>query len=153
MLMTRATRSRWVLPWGTTTVALRARSDDELLLDVGAGDHQAFATLYDHMAGLVYANIRCVLHDTIRTDTVAEETFVEVRRQAARFDPSRTSALIWILDLAHQLATESDQVDDSRPSAGSLADPGGTHPSPPVVLATREGGRAHAFRGPPWRSA
>lgn len=121
MLTSGPTRSRWVVP-RATTVTLRARSDGELLLDVAAGDHHALAGLYDHLAGLVYVNVRRALHDATRTDTVAEEAFFEVWRQAPRFDPARTPAVLWVLDLTHQLATEHNRYDISRASAGPVAD-------------------------------
>jgi hypothetical protein len=143
MPTTSSTRSRWLRPWGATATP-RARSVDELLVAVGAGDHRAFATLYDDMAGLVYTNIRCVLHDTGRTDTVADEAFLEVWRQAAQFDPFEAPAVIWILDVAHQLATERDR-DDARASAGPAAHRGGTQPS--VTVGPRGRGRGPASPG------
>ncbi len=94
--MTRPNASRWPLRRATRTAALPARSDDGLLRDVGSGDREAFVALYDHLAGLVYANIQRVLRDTARTDAVAEEAFVEVWRQAPRFDPAQMRAVAWI---------------------------------------------------------
>ncbi len=122
----------------TTTTAPRARSDEALLLDVGAGDQQAFATLYDHVAGLVYANIRRVLCDTARTDTVAEEAFVEVWRQAPRFDPAQMRAVAWILDLAHRLAEERVRYDASRADAGPGGPRAEPHRSVPATSGARE---------------
>jgi RNA polymerase sigma-70 factor (ECF subfamily) len=94
------------------------RSDDDLLLAVGGGDRRAFATLSGHMVGLVHANIWRALHDKTRTDSVTDEVFVEVWRQAAGFDPSRGPALIWILDLAHRLAAEHDRRGEGGADTG-----------------------------------
>lgn len=114
MPTTDPTRWRWVVASGATRGARRVDRDDELLLGVGAGDHQALATLYGHVAGIVYANVRRALHDESRAETVTEEAFFEVWRQASRFDPSSTPAMIWILDLAHQLAAEHNRYDHER---------------------------------------
>ncbi|WP_052665178.1 sigma factor [Nitriliruptor alkaliphilus] len=99
--------------------------NDELLIAVGAGDHQALTILYGHVAGIVYANILRALHDGSRADTVTEEAFFEVWRRASRFDPSRTPAVIWILDLAHQLAAEHNRYDDARAAARPQGPGGG----------------------------
>jgi DNA-directed RNA polymerase specialized sigma24 family protein len=139
VLLTRTTRPRRPVPWETPAVTLRARNDDELLVDVGTGDHQAFATLYDHLAGLVYANILRVLHDTTRTDTVADEAFIEVWRQAAGFDPSRTPASMWVLDLAHQHATERARYEGLLASTGRGADREAIHPSRTATSARPSG--------------
>lgn len=111
MPTTKPRRSRWVVPWVPAAVTPTVRSDEQLLRDAGAGDHEAFATLAGHMAGLVHANIWRALHDKTRTDSVTDEVFVEVWRRAAGFDPSDGPALIWILDLAHRLAAEHDRND------------------------------------------
>ncbi|MEX1163729.1 MAG: sigma factor [Nitriliruptor sp.] len=94
-----------------------------MLNDVASGDHQALASLYDHIARLVYANVRRALDDPIWADTVVEEAFVEVWQQADRFDPSHTPAVIWILDLAHQLAAEHNRSDEPQVAAVPATSP------------------------------
>lgn len=128
-------RSLRVVPRGPTTATARPRSDDELLVDLAAGDNQALSSLYDHVAGLVLANVCRALHDPSWTETVVEEAFVEVWRQSDRFDPSETTATLWILDLAHQLATEQNRHDDSQVSESEAQtgwDP--PVPTPPAVI-------------------
>lgn len=110
MLRTSPTRSRRMLPWVRTPVPPMVRSDDELLVDVGTGDHEALAVLRRHLGGLVHANIWRALHDTARVDAVSDAVFEQVGRRAAQYDPSRTSAVIWILGLAYELVAEHNRT-------------------------------------------
>jgi RNA polymerase sigma-70 factor, ECF subfamily len=92
-------------------------SDEDLLLEVARGDQQAFAALYDRLAGTVFGVVRAVLRDPSQSEEVTQEVLVEVWRTAPRFDPGRGGARTWILTMAHRRAIDrvrSEQASRDR---------------------------------------
>ncbi|KAF4409571.1 MULTISPECIES: sigma-70 family RNA polymerase sigma factor [Streptomyces] len=79
---------------------------DELLELVARGDQDAFARLYELVAGPVLGLVRRVLRDPAQAEEVAQEVLVEVWRGAGRFRPERGSAMAWVLTLAHRRAVD-----------------------------------------------
>jgi RNA polymerase sigma-70 factor (ECF subfamily) len=79
---------------------------DGLLTLVGGGDQAAFETLYDRVAAPVFGLIRRVLRNPAQSEEVAQETLLEVWRNAARFDPGRGSAITWVMTIAHRRAVD-----------------------------------------------
>ncbi|WP_432020313.1 sigma-70 family RNA polymerase sigma factor [Streptomyces sp. 1222.5] len=78
----------------------------QLLHDVALGDHEAFAAVYDAVAGSVVGVARAVLRDQAQSEEVAQDVLVEVWRTAPRYRPERGSVLNWILTLAHRRAVD-----------------------------------------------
>lgn len=92
-------------------------TDEELLLEVARGDQQAFAELYDRVAGTVYGVVRRVLRDPAQSEEVTQEVLVEVWRTATSFDTDRGRARTWILTMAHRRAVDrvrSEQASRER---------------------------------------
>ncbi|MCJ1714551.1 sigma-70 family RNA polymerase sigma factor [Microbacterium sp. M1A1_1b] len=81
-------------------------SADALLLRVAQGDQQAFSELYDELAGRVLGLITRLLRDRAQSEEVAQEVFLEVWQQAAKFDTARGSASSWVLTMAHRRAVD-----------------------------------------------
>ncbi|GAB2924127.1 MULTISPECIES: sigma-70 family RNA polymerase sigma factor [Streptomyces] len=79
---------------------------DELVGRVALGDEDAFASVYDAVAGSVLAVARAVLRDPAQSEEVAQEVLVEVWRTAPRYRPERGTAVNWILTLAHRRAVD-----------------------------------------------
>jgi RNA polymerase sigma-70 factor (ECF subfamily) len=103
-----------------------AGSADALLQRAARGDQQAFAALYDQLAGRVYGLVRRVVRDPAQSEEVTQEVFVEVWRGAARFDSDRGGALGWILTVAHRRAVDrvrSAQAAADRERRAAALDP------------------------------
>jgi RNA polymerase sigma-70 factor, ECF subfamily len=79
---------------------------DNLMNCVAAGDHNAFATLYDAIAPRAYGLIRRIVRDPTLAEEVTQDAMVEVWRTAFRFDRERGSAVGWILAIAHHRAVD-----------------------------------------------
>ena len=74
-----------------------------------AGDQGAFAALYDATSGVVFGVALRILSDRSEAEEVATDVFLQVWREAARFDASRGSAISWLL-----LLTRSRAIDRLR---------------------------------------
>ncbi|MEU3510470.1 sigma-70 family RNA polymerase sigma factor [Streptomyces longwoodensis] len=79
---------------------------DELVGRVALGDQEAFAAVYDLVAGPVLGVVRSVLRDRAQSEEVMQEVLVEVWRTAPRYRPDRGTAINWILTLAHRRAVD-----------------------------------------------
>ncbi len=78
----------------------------ELLRASARGDQAAFAQLYDATASRVHGLALRVVRDPAQAEEVTQEAYLEIWRTAARFDPSRGSALSWLLTLTHRKAVD-----------------------------------------------
>jgi RNA polymerase sigma-70 factor (ECF subfamily) len=78
----------------------------ELIGRVALGDEEAFAGVYDAVAGGVLGVVRAVVRDQAQSEEVAQEVLVEVWRTAPRYRPERGTAINWILTLAHRRAVD-----------------------------------------------
>jgi RNA polymerase sigma-70 factor (ECF subfamily) len=97
----------------------------ELLGLVARGDQNAFSQVYDAVGGSVLGLVRTVLRDPAQSEEVAQEVLLEVWRSAARYQPSRGSAMTWILTLAHRRAVDrvrSAQAATDRERRAALLD-------------------------------
>jgi RNA polymerase sigma-70 factor (ECF subfamily) len=83
-----------------------AGSAEALLLQVAAGDDQAFEELYDLVVKPVYGVVVSVVRDPSHAEEVTQEVFVEAWRTATRFDPSRGSAKAWLVTMARRRAVD-----------------------------------------------
>ncbi|MEV5608964.1 sigma-70 family RNA polymerase sigma factor [Streptomyces sp. NPDC052225] len=78
----------------------------ELVAGVAQGDHEAFAAVYDAVAGPVLGVVRGVLRDRAQSEEVAQEVLVEVWRTAAHYREDRGTVVNWVLTLAHRRAID-----------------------------------------------
>ncbi len=86
--------------------AERTRTVDELFVATAAGDRAAFSELYDQTAPRVFGLVRRLLVDAAQAEEVTQDVYLEAWQTAARFDPTRGSAVTWLLTLAHRRAVD-----------------------------------------------
>ncbi len=95
------------LPTGAPLTGAPVGPDlSELLRASARGDQAAFAQLYDATASRVHGLALRVVRDPAQAEEVTQEAYLEIWRTAARFDPSRGSALSWLLTLTHRKAVD-----------------------------------------------
>lgn len=83
-----------------------AGSHEQLLAQVATGDREAFAALYDGTANRVFGLIRRLLVDPAQAEEVTQEVYLEIWQTATRYEPTRGSAITWMLTLAHRRAVD-----------------------------------------------
>ena len=71
-----------------------------------AGDADALARLYDGTVRLVYGLALRILRDTGGAEEITEDVYMQVWRQAARYDPARGSVVRWLLTVTRSRAID-----------------------------------------------
>jgi RNA polymerase sigma-70 factor, ECF subfamily len=99
---------------GTPGVAV-----DRLLGRVARGDRDAFAAVYDQVAGPVYGLVHRMVGDPARAERVTAAVLTEVWRTAAQFSPATGSGISWIMTIARRRAV--DHLRTARKPAGRRA--------------------------------
>jgi RNA polymerase sigma-70 factor (ECF subfamily) len=90
------------VPTGPTD---RAR-DRELLARVARGDVAALRSLYDQHAPRAITIAYRILRNREEAEDIVQETFLEVWRRAAQFDPGRGGAVAWVVTIARSRAID-----------------------------------------------
>ena len=91
-----------------------ADDPDVLLRRVARGDREAYEALFDLLAPSVLGIARRVVRDPSIAEDVTQETFLEVWRNATRFDEDRGKAKTWVLTLAHRRAVDAVRRSESQ---------------------------------------
>lgn len=138
---------RGARPPGTKAPAARSAGKgpaaavlDGLLPRVASGDAEAFACVYDLVAGPVYGLATRITGDQPRAEQVSAEVLAEVWRSAARFSPAEGSGLTWIMTMARRRAMIHAAAGDSYPAGPGPA-------GAAKVVAERGAGSLLAHRG------
>ncbi len=115
---------------------------------VAAGDTEALARLYDGTASLVYGLALRVLHDAGGAEEITEDVYMQVWREAARYDALRGSVLRWLLTLTRSRAIDRLRAGASqRARHAPLDEAGEVHdPAPGPEHAATEGERRRLVR-------
>jgi len=106
-----------------------SQSDEELIVAVAAGQREAFAELYRRRRPEVY---RFALHMSglpAVAEDVAQEVFLAVISEAARYTPGRSGVVAWLIGIArnHALRRITERRHEPLPDEGRepaiVADP------------------------------
>lgn len=101
--------------------------EEALLRRVAAGDHAALGELYDRYAGLAHGLALRILRDAAEAQDVVQEAFVQMWRQAARYDAARGSPQAWVCTIAR-----TRSLDRLRRRAARREEASAPAPMPPV---------------------
>ena len=106
-------------------------TDEDLLQQLRGGVADALAVLFDRHYRLVFSVAHRILRDRAEAEDLMQEVFLEVYREADKFDPARGSVKTWILQYANhrslnrwkylKLRGHYDQRSDCEPSDPSHA--------------------------------
>jgi RNA polymerase sigma-70 factor (ECF subfamily) len=102
------------------------QSDEELMAAVAAGDRQAFGVLYGRRRADVY---RFALHMTgvpATAEDIAQDVFITVIHEAARYRPGRSGVGAWLLGIARNHARRRLSARRHEPMSEAGAEPGVT---------------------------
>jgi RNA polymerase sigma-70 factor (ECF subfamily) len=109
-------------PTRSTTTPLQSAAPT-LLQRLSGGDQSALGEFFDLYAGLVNGIALRILRDATEAEDVVQEVFVQIWRQAARYDPERGTPEAWICTM-----TRTRALDRLRRRAARREDPGETAP-------------------------
>ncbi|RDI55667.1 ECF RNA polymerase sigma factor SigK [Nocardia mexicana] len=77
-----------------------------LIERVAAGDEQAFADLYDIVAGPVLGIVARILRDRPRSEEVTQEVLLEIWLKAPKFCEQPGNVMAWAVTMAHRRAID-----------------------------------------------
>jgi RNA polymerase sigma-70 factor (ECF subfamily) len=80
---------------------LKDRCDEELIQQLRDGCTEALGVLFDRHFRLIFHVANKILRDRGEAEDLMQEVFLEIFRDAAKFDPSRGSGRTWILQYAY----------------------------------------------------
>jgi RNA polymerase sigma-70 factor (ECF subfamily) len=101
------------------------RSDNELLALVAEGNERAFAAFYDGTVSRVLGLVRHNLVDRAQSEEVTQEVFFAAWQEAPQFDPTKGTALAWLMMRARRRAIDrvrSSQASRDRDTAVGIRD-------------------------------
>lgn len=81
-------------------------SDESLLRQIGIGDGDALATLFERYARLTRSVAARILRDTAEAEDLVQDLFLYIQRKCGAFDSSKSSARSWIVQMAYHRALD-----------------------------------------------
>ena len=78
-----------------------------------SGDQAAFAEFYDEVSPVVFGIISKVLRNQAMAEEVTQDVFLELWKQAPRYDRSKGSPRAWAATVAHRRAVDRVRSEES----------------------------------------
>ena len=91
----------------SSTSAVRALADEELMQLVRRGEARAFEVLYDRHSGAAFSLAYRMVGTRSTAEEVVQEAFLALWRANARYDRARGSVRTWILGIVHNRAIDA----------------------------------------------
>jgi len=91
-----------------------AAEDIHLMGRVAAGDREAFSRLFDRHSPIMLGLLARILGSRSEAEEVLQEVFLQVWRQAGRYEPSRSTPRGWMLVMARSRALDSVRSREAR---------------------------------------
>lgn len=82
-----------------------------LIARIASGDDRALAEFYDSTKGLVFGLVRRILDNPSVAEEITLDIYVQVWRQAKRYDANRAAPRTWLLMIARSRAIDSLRSD------------------------------------------
>jgi RNA polymerase sigma-70 factor (ECF subfamily) len=119
-----------------TSVSQAAARSQALVERVRHGDRNALRALYDNHGGQVMAIAQSLLKHRQEAEDVVQETFVEVWRRAAEWDPRRGGVAAWIMTMARTRSIDRlrSRASSERTVAAAAVQPEPAHSPAPLEL-------------------
>lgn len=80
--------------------------DAELVQAMARGDEQAFASLFDRYNSTLLGFLIRILNNKAEAEDVLQEVFVQVWRDAPRYDVTRGRVFTWLVTIARSRALD-----------------------------------------------
>lgn len=97
-----------------------ASADANLLLQVAAGNIEAYFQVYDRHAGRVMALCRHILGEAMAAEDATQETFLRVWTRAKQFNPQLGRPSTWILTIARRICLDRLRLEARRLAPDTL---------------------------------
>jgi RNA polymerase sigma-70 factor, ECF subfamily len=81
--------------------ALQESSDEELMIHLRSGHHDALAVIVDRYQRLIWSVAKRILHDTGEAEDLVQIVFLELFQKVELFDSKRGTLKVWLLQLAY----------------------------------------------------
>ena len=101
-----------------------------LVQATGCGDGNAFATLYDRTASVMFGLIQHASGDSAAVERAMVRVYVRVWRTAPAFDPTVTSGGAFLMDALYREFDGRERRDHARCARARRASPDGRRVSP-----------------------
>ncbi|HEV2221740.1 MAG TPA: sigma-70 family RNA polymerase sigma factor [Candidatus Acidoferrales bacterium] len=88
----------------TSTSAKAKESDEQLIALIAKGEQDALDCLFLRYKRIVHGVGVRILRDTAEAEDLVQDVFLFIRAKCSIFDPSRSSAGSWIVQMAYQRA-------------------------------------------------
>jgi RNA polymerase sigma-70 factor, ECF subfamily len=99
---------------GDETATCAEISDESLLRQIGIGDGDALATLFERYARLTRSVAMRILRDTAEAEDLVQDLFLYIQRKCGIFDSSKSTARSWIVQMAYHRALDRRRYLQSR---------------------------------------
>jgi RNA polymerase sigma-70 factor, ECF subfamily len=90
----------------TDTMDVRDQDWAALIERMAGGDEYALSSLYDRSSRLVFGLLLRILNDAGMAEEVLLDVYMQVWRQAGKYDPERGKTLAWIITIARSRAID-----------------------------------------------
>jgi RNA polymerase sigma-70 factor (ECF subfamily) len=93
---------------------MEAPSDESLLRQVGVGDREALAALFERYARLTRSVAVRILRDAAEAEDLVQDLFLYIERKCGIFDSSKSTARSWIVQMTYHRAIDRRRYLKSR---------------------------------------
>jgi RNA polymerase sigma-70 factor (ECF subfamily) len=100
--------------------ALQDQSDEMLIAHVSTGNHDALALLFDRYQTAVLRIAMQVLRDPHEAEDLLQTVFLELMRNAGKFDVSKGTARVWVLQCVYHRAFDRKRYLNRRGAYDSI---------------------------------